>query len=110
MSTLLNRIRPLMAAVGLSLSFGLALPATAQEFSPEQKKSIEGVIRVYLLKNPEVLQEALVELEKRQQDSQRMAQRLLACVERDDPDLLRDAPAGGDPIERLRQALSAEKL
>ena len=42
--------------------------------------------------------------------SQRMAHRLLACIERDDPELLRGAQAGGDPIERLRQALSAEKL
>jgi uncharacterized RDD family membrane protein YckC len=42
--------------------------------------------------------------------SQRMAQRLLACIERDDPDLLRGAPAAGDPVERLRQAVSAEKL
>jgi uncharacterized RDD family membrane protein YckC len=42
--------------------------------------------------------------------SQRMAHRLLACIERDDPDLLRGAPAVGDPVERLRQALSAEKL
>ena len=42
--------------------------------------------------------------------SERMAHRLLACIERDDPELLRGAAAGGDPIERLRQALAAEKL
>ena len=75
MNTLLNRIRPITAAVGLSLAFAVTVPATAQDFTPDQKKSIEGVIRDYLLKNPEILQEAFIELEKRQQDAQRTAQR-----------------------------------
>jgi len=42
--------------------------------------------------------------------SQRMAHRLLACIERDDPDLLLGSPADADPIARLRHAVSAEKL
>ncbi len=39
---------------------------TAAPPTPEERARIEGMIRDYLLKNPEILQEALVELEKRQ--------------------------------------------
>ena len=49
--------------------------AQAAEFTPEQKGAIEGIIREYLLKNPDILQEALGELERRQQETQRSAQR-----------------------------------
>ena len=47
----------------------LALPAAdvrAQALSTQQKSEIETMIREYLLKHPEVLQEAMAELEKRQ--------------------------------------------
>src|SRR5215469_4728975 len=44
----------------------LALPVTAQEFSPPQKSEIERIIRDYLVSHPEVLQEAIAELDKRQ--------------------------------------------
>ena len=40
--------------------------AQAQSFSEPQRGEIEKIIREYLLKNPEVLQEAIAELEKRQ--------------------------------------------
>ncbi len=40
----------------------------------EQRQAIGDVVRDYLLKNPEVLQEAMVELERRQQETQKAAQ------------------------------------
>jgi protein-disulfide isomerase len=40
--------------------------ASAQSISDAQRGEIERIIRDYLLKNPEVLQEAIAELEKRQ--------------------------------------------
>src|SRR5262245_46833659 len=46
-------------AIGASL-------ASAQSISDAQRGEIERIIRDYLLKNPEVLQEAIAELEKRQ--------------------------------------------
>ncbi|MBX3536197.1 MAG: thioredoxin domain-containing protein [Chelatococcus sp.] len=49
-------------------------PAAAAELSATEKTAIEQVVRDYLLRNPEVLQEAMVELEKRQQEGQRKAQ------------------------------------
>jgi protein-disulfide isomerase len=44
----------------------LAAPIAAQEFSAPQKSEIEHVIRDYLVSHPEVLQDAIAELEKRQ--------------------------------------------
>ena len=56
------------AAFGLSLALGaLAAPAAqAQSFSDAQKSEIQRIIKEYLIGNPEVLQEAVGELEKRQ--------------------------------------------
>jgi protein-disulfide isomerase len=52
------------------LAAGLVLPAApgarAQSFTPAQRGEIESIIKDYLLKNPELLQEVMGELEKRQ--------------------------------------------
>src|SRR5687767_3349966 len=59
--------RPLAVAAFAAASL-TALPpaASAQSFSPEQRNEIQRVIKEYLVSNPEVLQEAIAELEKRQ--------------------------------------------
>src|SRR5262245_60789541 len=57
-----------------SLSAGLlaillawpAAPARAQSFAPEQRGEIERIVKEYLLRNPELLQDVMAELEKRQ--------------------------------------------
>ena len=54
----------LVAAAAL-LSFG-AVSGHAQNFSGAQKGEIEKIIREYLIANPEVLQEAIAALEKKQ--------------------------------------------
>ena len=72
-------IRPLHALV---LALGLAaFPASAQTTTPAaspftdaQRAGIEAIIKDYLIKNPEVLQDALAEAEKRQGETQRLAQ------------------------------------
>jgi protein-disulfide isomerase len=61
-----------LRALGAALiALVLAAPALelarAQSFSPDQRKEIERIIREYLVQNPEVLQEVLIEMEKRQQ-------------------------------------------
>jgi protein-disulfide isomerase len=61
-----TRLRPLVLTAGLMLSAAIAVPAVAQSISPEQRGEIEKIIKDYLIKNPEVLQEALGELEKKQ--------------------------------------------
>jgi protein-disulfide isomerase len=53
-------------AAATAALFVLTLPAAAQEFSAPQKSEIERIIREYLVTHPEVLQEAIAELDKRQ--------------------------------------------
>jgi protein-disulfide isomerase len=61
------------ALVGaLALSPGVL--AQGSPFNDQQKQAIGEIVREYLLKNPELLQEVLVELEKRQNEAQRVAQ------------------------------------
>jgi protein-disulfide isomerase len=59
-------IRPAAAAAAAWLMLATAAPATAQEFSPSQKSEIERIIKEYIVSHPEVLQEAIAELDKRQ--------------------------------------------
>jgi protein-disulfide isomerase len=69
MAIALRRVLSLLAAAALTLSLGV-LPsqaqAQAQNFSGAQKSEIEKIIRDYLVANPEVLQEAIAALEKKQ--------------------------------------------
>ena len=63
-------------AAALLGALALSSPVLAQgaAFSEQQKEAIGAIVREYLLKNPEVLQEVIAELEKRQSDAQRVAQ------------------------------------
>src|SRR4029450_2221118 len=45
---------------------GVPMPASAQSFSDTQRGDIEAIIRNYLIAHPEVLEEAMAELSKRQ--------------------------------------------
>lgn len=56
-----------LAATLLLLVF--ALPALAQGISPDQKKAIEEIIRAYILKNPEIIREAVEALQAKEQQS-----------------------------------------
>ena len=59
--------RPLAAGLlALVLALPAAAPARAQSFSGDQRGEIERIIREYLLSHPELLQEVMGELEKRQ--------------------------------------------
>ena len=58
----------LFAAALLALLVALpgAAPARAQSFNPEQRGEIERIIKEYLLSHPELMQDVMSELEKRQ--------------------------------------------
>jgi protein-disulfide isomerase len=63
----MNTLRCLAAVAAIAfLLVGTAPPAHAQGFSEVQRSEIERIIRAYLLRNPEVLQEVIAELEKKQ--------------------------------------------
>jgi protein-disulfide isomerase len=57
--------------VAAMMSALLAIPSSqaqdATPFDQKQTEAIEGIVRGYLLKNPEVLREAMAELQKRQE-------------------------------------------
>jgi protein-disulfide isomerase len=59
--------------VGAALALTTLIPAMAAGFDAAQRGEIEKIIREYLIANPQVLQDVMMELEKRQSamDSQR---------------------------------------
>jgi protein-disulfide isomerase len=60
-------VRSLAATAAVVLALAIAPSgARAQGFSDDQRREIERIVKDYLLKNPEVLQEVVSELEKRQ--------------------------------------------
>jgi protein-disulfide isomerase len=56
-----------LTVVAAFLALGVAAPAWAQGFSGDQRSEIERIIKDYLMTHPEVVQDAMNELEKRQQ-------------------------------------------
>jgi len=58
--------RFLVAACAALLVLALPHASRAEEFTAPQKSEIERIVREYLVVHPEVLQEAMTELEKRQ--------------------------------------------
>jgi protein-disulfide isomerase len=54
---------------------GGALSASAEEaLTPAQKQAVEQTVREYLLANPEIVRDALIELQRRQQATEQAAQ------------------------------------
>ena len=71
------RSRGILAAVaafaGLA-AFAFPIRAEdAQSFKPEQKAAIEQIVKDYIMAHPEIIQDALVELDKRQKEAENAA-------------------------------------
>lgn len=86
--TLPRRLSALLRPLGLVLCLGFACataPVLAQAPAPalsaEQRKAVVALIRETLLQNPELIQEALVELERRNTVAQAEAQRSAVTAE-----------------------------
>ena len=63
----------LVIAAVLSLIAGSG-PAPAEEaLTPEQKQAVEQTIRDYILANPEIVRDALMELQRQQQEAEQVA-------------------------------------
>lgn len=58
----MHRLSTIFAAILLA-----AAPVAAAEISEAQKGEVETIIRDYLMKNPEVLRDALIELQRREE-------------------------------------------
>ncbi|HYC16817.1 MAG TPA: DsbA family protein [Pseudolabrys sp.] len=61
-------LRPRLIAAACAALLAIAVPqaSRADEFSASQRGDIERIVREYLVAHPEVIQEAMTELEKRQ--------------------------------------------
>ena len=59
--------RTRLTVLAAFLALGVGAPAWAQGFSGDQRSEIERIIKDYLMTHPEVVQDAMNELEKRQQ-------------------------------------------
>jgi protein-disulfide isomerase len=57
----------MLAAAAMLLALPAAVSAQTQKFSSEQRHEIEAIIKDYLIQHPEVMQDVMAELEKRQQ-------------------------------------------
>jgi hypothetical protein len=62
-----------LAVLGFTLALAPAVAKTSSLFSSERREAIGQPVGEYLLKNPEALQEAFTELERRTQELQRAA-------------------------------------
>ena len=58
-------LRPVAGAL-FAILLAVPAPAHAQSFTADQRSEIERIMKEYLLQNPELLQEVMTELEKRQ--------------------------------------------
>jgi protein-disulfide isomerase len=68
---ILARTRPALFASMAAATLLFAAPASAQQtFSDDQKHAIEGIIKDYLMAHPEVLQDAMAALDKKQQEAE----------------------------------------
>jgi len=63
-------LRSIAAVAALVLAGAAAGPARAETFSATQRTEIEAIIKDFLIKHPEVLQEAMAEFERRQEQEQ----------------------------------------
>jgi len=64
------KARIAFAAAAVSLAIAGAAPALADSFSADQREEIGTIIKDYLLSHPEVMQDVMAELEKRQQSAE----------------------------------------
>lgn len=62
-------LKPIRAFL-IALIALFVLPAQAAEFNDTQKKELGDIIRQYLLDNPEVVRDAMQELERKQQEAE----------------------------------------
>jgi protein-disulfide isomerase len=65
-------IGPFLAAA-LSVIAAPGLAPAQEALTPEQKQAVEQTIRDYILANPEVVRDALLELQRRQQEAEQVA-------------------------------------
>ena len=87
-------VRLAALAAGLSLA---ASPATAAEPGPLSKEAVEQIVRDYLRQHPEVVVEALTEMERRRREAAQQRSREAIAARRQELVADADAPVAGSP-------------
>jgi protein-disulfide isomerase len=72
-----------LAVATLAAAFVFMAPVQGAELTADEKSAIESVVRDYILNNPEIVQEALVALEKKKQDQESAAAKAAITEMRD---------------------------
>jgi protein-disulfide isomerase len=81
LARLLKPLLLALCALGLGASLAAA-QAPAAPLTPEQRKAVTDLVRQVILQNPEIIQEAMVELERRNQVAQLEQQRSAVAAEK----------------------------
>lgn len=75
----LKKLSAAAILAGFALSSQLTMPAFAKTFDDADKTAIQGIVKDYLLKNPEIIREALIELERRTAEAEKNRQKKLVA-------------------------------
>ncbi|MBK1866131.1 DsbA family protein [Aestuariivirga sp. YIM B02566] len=89
-------LKPIRALL-IALIALFVLPAQAAEFNDAQKKELGDIIRQYLLDNPEVVRDAMQELERKQQEAEDSARTDILKTMAADIFRSKDDLVGGNP-------------
>jgi protein-disulfide isomerase len=54
---------------------GIGVARAEEPLTPKQKEAVEGIVREYLLAHPEVIRDALIELQRQQEQQQQISRR-----------------------------------
>jgi protein-disulfide isomerase len=78
----------------------MGTPALAQSFNEAQKAEIGAFVKDYLLKNPEIVRDAMIELDRREKEAERIAQKQALQTYKkalfEDPDAIAVGNPNGD--------------
>ncbi|MEM1399371.1 MAG: DsbA family protein [Pseudomonadota bacterium] len=83
--------------VAVAALLGAIAPASAQQFSDDERQAIETIMRDYLLENPEVLREALTILQQREEQAETERLRLAVSQHLDELHNSPTSPFIGNP-------------
>ncbi len=71
----MNRVLTAIAALAASLGLTACAPADEPQSPELDREAVGEIVRAYLLENPEVIEEALIELQRRAREREEMALR-----------------------------------
>lgn len=81
--TPLQRSKSLLAAILFVATTLISAPLSAKTYSDDEKAAIKDVVKEYLMENPEIIRDAIEELERRAAENERKRQQELIAQNRE---------------------------